>query len=218
MTLHRVLSIAVACSFSALQIAGAQRSARGPDDVVRAVLRADSVGDWRSMLALAHPDAIAEFREAQVRGLSFDGSEFPGVQPLSQCMKDQIAQSRRVQLDSIYQVSSVDALAKLTADTVFARHRRWQAHFPRTPPEDTLMPRPRYAYLGHLMADDSTAYGILSGHVRTGSVQVLSSTHPSLTHTVLEAPRTMTFDAARVGGIAVPQVVQQPFTFSLVSR
>jgi len=57
-----------------------------------------------------------------------------------------------------------------------------------------------------------------SGHARPGSVQVLSSTHPSFTRAVLEALRTATFDPARVGGIAVPQVVQQPFTFSLEAR
>lgn len=54
-----------------------------------------------------------------------------------------------------------------------------------------------------------------TGHVRPGSVQVLSSSHPSFTRVALETLRTATFDAARVGGIAVPQVVQQPFTFSL---
>ena len=53
-----------------------------------------------------------------------------------------------------------------------------------------------------------------SGHARPGSVQVLSSTHPSFTRTVLETLRAAVFDPARVGGVAVPQVVEQPFTFS----
>lgn len=57
-----------------------------------------------------------------------------------------------------------------------------------------------------------------SGHARPGSVQVLRSTHPSFTRAVLETLRTVTFDPARVGGIAVPQVVEQPFTFSLEAR
>lgn len=57
-----------------------------------------------------------------------------------------------------------------------------------------------------------------SGRVRTGSEQVLSSTNPSFTRAILEALRTMTFDPARVGGIAVPQVVEMPFTFSIDSR
>jgi hypothetical protein len=158
---RHMLALAVACSFCALQLAGAQRPARGPDDVVRAVLRADSVGDWRSILALTHPAAIAEFRKSQILSLAFDTTETFMMRELSQCVKDQIARGHRMQLDSIYRVSSVDAFAKLPADTVFARHRSWLAKFPRTALEDSLVPRPRRAYLGHLMADDSTAYGII---------------------------------------------------------
>jgi hypothetical protein len=161
LTLRRMFAIAVACSFSTSQLAGAQRQARGPDDVVRAVLRADSVGDWRSILALAHPDAIAEFRKSRLLSLAFDTTETFMMRELSQCMKDEIARSQRMQLDSIYRVSSIDALARLPADTVFARHRRWMAHLPRTFPADSLMPRKHYSYLGHVMADDSTAYGII---------------------------------------------------------
>jgi hypothetical protein len=160
MMLRRALTLALSFSCMALQSVGGQRAAR-PDDVVRAVLQADSVNDWRALLALAHPAAIAEFRESTISGFTFDGSEFPGMPPLSQCMKDEMARSRQRKLDSIYQVPSVQALEKLPADTVFARERRWRAHFPRTSPGDTLMPRSHFTYLGHLMADDSTAYGIL---------------------------------------------------------
>lgn len=58
----------------------------------------------------------------------------------------------------------------------------------------------------------------VDGHVRPGSVQVVRSSHPGFTRSVLEALRTMQFDPARVGGIAVPQVVEEPFTFSIQSR
>jgi TonB family protein len=54
-----------------------------------------------------------------------------------------------------------------------------------------------------------------TGSVRPGSVNVVRSTHPSFTRTVMEALRTMKFDPARVGGIAVPQLVEEPFTFSM---
>lgn len=56
-----------------------------------------------------------------------------------------------------------------------------------------------------------------SGLVRPGSVDILRSTHPTFTRTVLDALRTMTFEPARIGGIAVPQVVEQPFTFSFTA-
>lgn len=54
-----------------------------------------------------------------------------------------------------------------------------------------------------------------SGHVRPKSVQVISSTHPAFTRVVVDALRTLAFDPARVGGIAVPQTVQEPFNFSI---
>jgi hypothetical protein len=77
--LRRAVALAVALSSFALQAVAGQQARRGPDDVVRAVLRADSVNDWRSLLALTHPDAITMFRESTVREFTFDGSEFPGM-------------------------------------------------------------------------------------------------------------------------------------------
>jgi len=65
------------------------------------------------------------------------------------------------QLDSVYHVSSVTELGALPGDTVFARYRRWQAHFPGASPADTADSSPRRTYLGHLSPDDSTAYGII---------------------------------------------------------
>jgi len=159
--LRRAVALGVALSSFALQAVVGQQARRGPDDVVRAVLRADSVNDWHSLLALTHPDAITEFRESTVREFTFDGSEFPGMPAMSQCMKDEMARSRKFRLDSIYQVASVNELAKLPADSVFARERRWRDRFPRPSPGDARMPQSRYSYLGHLTLDDSTAYGIL---------------------------------------------------------
>jgi protein TonB len=53
------------------------------------------------------------------------------------------------------------------------------------------------------------------GAADVGSFKVLKSTHPSFTNAVREAlPRTR-FNPARVGGKAVRQLVQQPFTFSI---
>jgi TonB family protein len=57
-----------------------------------------------------------------------------------------------------------------------------------------------------------------TGRVRAGSVTVLRSTHPSFTRAVTEYLRTTKYHPARVGGIAVAQLVEQPFTFSLDRR
>ena len=57
-----------------------------------------------------------------------------------------------------------------------------------------------------------------TGGVRTGSLTVLRSSHPGFTQAVADFLRTARFHPARVGGIAVAQLVQEPFTFSLDRR
>jgi TonB family protein len=57
-----------------------------------------------------------------------------------------------------------------------------------------------------------------TGGVRTGSLTILRSSHPGFTKAVAEFLRTARFHPARVGGIAVAQLVQEPFTFSLDRR
>ena len=47
------------------------------------------------------------------------------------------------------------------------------------------------------------------------SLKILKSNHDLFTKAVREALPQMRFNAARVGGKAVRQLVQQPFTFSL---
>lgn len=54
-----------------------------------------------------------------------------------------------------------------------------------------------------------------TGSVRAGSVTVVRSSHPGFTRAVTDFLRTVKFHPARVGGIAVAQWVEQPFTFSL---
>jgi len=54
-----------------------------------------------------------------------------------------------------------------------------------------------------------------AGSVRAGSVTVLRSSHPSFTRAVADFLRTAKFQPARVGGIAVPQLVEEPFTFTI---
>jgi hypothetical protein len=56
-----------------------------------------------------------------------------------------------------------------------------------------------------------------TGKVRPGSAILVRSSHPGFTQAVLDALRVMRFSPARVGGIPVAQLVEEPFTFSLSS-
>ena len=128
---------------------------------VRALLRADSLGDWRSILRIAHPDALREFRESEVRALSSTQDDSVLMRDISQCVKEKIELANKLQLDSVYHVASATELGALPPDTVFARYRRWQARVQNVSPPDTDSSLPRRRYLGHLSPDDSTAYGII---------------------------------------------------------
>jgi hypothetical protein len=155
-----LLLLASLCCFPAHR-ARPQNATRGPDDAVRALLRADSLGDWRSILRIAHPDALREFRESEVRALSSTQDDSVLMRDISQCVKEKIELANKLQLDSVYHVASATELGALPPDTVFARYRRWQARVQNVSPPDTDSSLPRRRYLGHLSPDDSTAYGII---------------------------------------------------------
>jgi TonB family protein len=57
-----------------------------------------------------------------------------------------------------------------------------------------------------------------SGHALRETLVIVSSTHPAFTRAVRDALRTTVWEPAQIGGIAVPQWVEQPFTFSLSER
>lgn len=54
-------------------VGGLLRAQEEPGDVARSVLVADSAGDWATLLRLAHPDALREFRGFQVLQLRLLG-------------------------------------------------------------------------------------------------------------------------------------------------
>lgn len=132
-----------------------------PDDVAIALLRADSLGDWRAVLRLGHPDAIADFRRGELERLRGDWLNEMGSGSVRACMSRHLARQIREALDSTYRVATVDALARLPADTVFARYHAWKAQFRPPPDVDSSFTRPLRTYLGHVLANDSTAYGVL---------------------------------------------------------
>jgi hypothetical protein len=134
----------------------------GVDDIAHAVLRADSTRDWRALLFLAHPTAIVEFKESQVRQLSLDRDEaFAAAARESRCLQQSMAKWRRLTLDSIYHVPSSAALSQLPPDTVFVLYQRWYARRPSMADMDSLMPHAERRYVGSVQANDTTAYGIL---------------------------------------------------------
>ena len=139
-----------------------------PDEVARAVIRADSAGDWAALLRLAHPDALVQFRAIQVfqlgmLGVDRDGTDFPGMDSSSHARWTQaLARHERFLLDSVFQVPTVDSLAHTAPDTVFARRVRQGF---ATATEDSAggaaRREPTYRVVGAVKAHDTLAYVVL---------------------------------------------------------
>jgi hypothetical protein len=145
------------------------RQARGQDDpaaVTRAVLAADSASDWPTLLRLAHPDALRQFRSLQVLQLRLlgDTSSRPdqAVADSADSTQHREFTRRRIEaqraiLDSVYHVRDVEALARLAPDSVAARWMR--IALARA---DTVgAPVPRARFVGVLPADDTLAYAVV---------------------------------------------------------
>ena len=168
-----------------------QQSPVPPDEVARAVVRADSAGDWAALLRLAHPDALVQFRAVQVFQLgmlSADryGTELPGLDSSSHARWTQaLARHERFLLDSVFQVPTVDSLAHTSPDTVFARRVRQSFATAGGDSTEAIAPRePMYRVVGAVKAHDTLAYVVL---VRTlkqplGPVPELFRDHPRETH------------------------------------
>ena len=135
--------------------AQSRRPAESPEVTASAVLRADSIRDWRMLLALAHPAALLEYRRDKIKSLSFEG--FGGFPQADPCLAKELQRYNQVLLDSVFRVPSVDSLTKMVPESVFAREQRYWSKLPQIP--DTL--RPDRSIVGHVVADDSTAYVII---------------------------------------------------------
>ena len=162
-----------------------------PEEVARVVLRADSAGDWETVLRLAHPDALSRFRGRQVFQLrmlgtpGWPGADTPaadtvgmhapdtvGVEaPVSDSMTpDSTVQARwqrirgeqqRFMLDSIFQVPDVDSLSRTSPDTVYARWVRGMQARSRSDTTDERPERPPYRVVGAVKASDTLAYVVM---------------------------------------------------------
>jgi hypothetical protein len=137
-----------------------------PAGVSRAVLAADSAGDWATLLRLAHPDALRQFRSLQVLQLRLlgDTASRPdqAVADSSDSTQHREFTRRRVEahraiLDSVYHVRDVEALSRLAPDSVAARWMRAA----RARADTAGAPVPRATFVGLVPADDTLAYAVV---------------------------------------------------------
>jgi hypothetical protein len=169
---RRITPLALAFLAAAGHLAAAQQKsvpAVPPDEVARAVLRADSAGDWATVLTLAHPEALARFRARQVFQLRMLGGH--GWPANDTAVTDSLAEAHwqqvrgrqeRFLLDSIFQVPDADSLARTSPDTVYARWiRGLQARIERDSTAPSSPASPSYRVLGAVKASDTLAYVVM---------------------------------------------------------
>jgi hypothetical protein len=146
--------------------AAQQKGVAPPEEVARAVLRADSAGDWAAVLALAHPEALTRFRARQVfqlRMLGAQGWPAPDTGAADSTAdstaeahwREVRARQERFMLDSVFQVPNTDSLARTSPDTVYAR---WVRGIRERNPVDSA---PRYRVIGAVKASDTLAYVVM---------------------------------------------------------
>ena len=151
-----------------------KQPAATPEQVARAVVHADSTGDWVALLRLAHPDALVRFRGLQTFQLRMLGSaEWPATDSLGvdSLGVDSTVQARwqrartrqvRFMLDSVFLVPGVDSLAHTSPDTVFARwFRGTRAAGAGDSAATTPKRPPPYRVIGAVRASDTLAYVVV---------------------------------------------------------
>jgi len=151
-----------------------KQPATAPEQVARAVVLADSTGDWLALLRLAHPEALGRFRGLQAFQLRMLGStEWPAMDSLGMDSLgvDSTVQARwqrartrqlRFLLDSVFLVPSVDSLAHMSPDTVFARwFRGTRAASAGDSAATTPKRPPPYRVIGAVQASDTLAYVVV---------------------------------------------------------
>ena len=96
-------------------------------------------------------------------------------------------------------------------------YMEFQVESPVTPAAGTSAPRYPDALRKAGVEGEVLASFVVgeTGQVEPGSLEVLKSSDDLFTQAVARALPQMRFNPARVGGKAVRQIVQQPFTFSL---
>jgi hypothetical protein len=159
------VSRAAAAALALLAGVGGLLRAQEPGDVARSVLVADSAGDWATLLRLAHPDALREFRSFQVLQLRLLGDTAGAAGQAADSsdstqhreFAERRVQTQRAILDSVYHVRDVETLARLAPDSVAARWLRAT----RTRSDSAATPVPRARYVGVVRVDDTLAYAVV---------------------------------------------------------
>lgn len=143
-----------------------------PDSVARAVVRADSAGDWAGLIRLAHPEALIRFRNLQVFQLRMLGStEWPGLESMGldsaahERWQAQRMQRERFILDSVFQVPDVDSLAHTASDTVLARWLRSALAAMAGDSAAASLAQPPRRVVGAVRASDTLAYVVVERRV-----------------------------------------------------
>jgi hypothetical protein len=149
-------------------VAQAAYAGASPEVIAELVLAADSSQDWRTLLQLAHPYALLEFRETQLQMLERKPARFAAM---DSCMRgvfhsaDFTAQREahlRYTLDSVFRVPTLDSLKHLRPDTLFARYGE---HAARSPTPRRMHPHaPTRRILGALLGPAETAYVLVYEH------------------------------------------------------
>jgi hypothetical protein len=141
----------------------ARAQASDPQAVAAELLAADSSGDWRTILRIADPAALVDFRNQQIAMMTLMLNPDPRLTAFMQRALDStqtrmmaaFRDSQRARmLDSVFQVPSFDSLAALPPDSVLAR---WYRGLSRGWREDD----PHYGIVGTVQPSDSVAYVIL---------------------------------------------------------
>ena len=151
-----------------------------PKEVAAAVLRADSAGDWRSLLRFAHPEALLVFRAQrvlQLRALTdaprADEGFGPGLDSTTlERMREIQTRQVRQMLDSAFLAPDTDSLGRMAPDSVFARWIRF-AHR-RAPGAPPVAESPiRLRLVGVVVESDSIAYAVVIRSWPTAGLEVL---------------------------------------------
>jgi hypothetical protein len=166
---RRTIPLTLALLTGIVGTTAAQRKAvPPPEEVARAVLRADSAGDWATVLALAHPEALTRFRARQVFQLRMLGAQgWPDSDSTSTDSaasadstaeahwREVRARQEHFMLDSVFQVPSADSLSRTSPDTVYAR---WVRGIRARSRADSTQ---GYHVVGAVKASDTLAYVVM---------------------------------------------------------
>jgi hypothetical protein len=133
-----------------------QRPGASPQKVAVAIVQANSQRDWRTILALAHPQALQHYQQQQIDAMGI--LDRPELRTASVRQREYMRCQIQLRMDSVLRTPTLDSLKKTPADTIFARMLRYGWRSKELP--NPFGPS-RRTIVGAVIANDSTAYAIL---------------------------------------------------------